>query len=144
MKIEIPEFHRLHLRLGTCSWKYDSWKGLFYDPARKYRADDYRVGFVYLEGHYMPPIGDVFEKYTPAPADTCVIRLHGGDRLEIEKETGEIWNRIVAPKSEGIEAAAKIVAHNTEKGIRTFLNVNNHYEGSAPLTIERFLEALAR
>ena len=82
MKIEIPEFHRLHLRLGTCSWKYDSWKGLFYDPARKYRADDYRVGFVYLEGHYMPPIGDVFEKYTPAPADTCVIRLHGGDRLE--------------------------------------------------------------
>jgi uncharacterized protein YecE (DUF72 family) len=301
MKIIIPEPHRLHLRLGTCSWKYDSWKGLYYDPVRKYRADDYlvdyaawlnsvevdqwfwslfpggvklpeprtvktyaesvpddfvfsvkapnsitlthfysrqpnhfkefagkpndhfldnglfekflerlapmgkklgpvmfqfeylnkkkmpsreafleqfgefidrapdgfeyalecrnpnyfspalfdllgkyRVGFVYLEGYYMPPIGDVFDKYTPAPADACVIRLHGGDRLEIEKETGEIWDRIVAPKSEGIEAAAKIVAHNTEKGIRTFLNVNNHYEGSAPLTIERFLEVLAR
>lgn len=301
MKIEIPDPYKQHLRLGTCSWKYDSWKGLYYDPARKYRADEYladysnwlnsvevdqwfwslfpggirlpepatvrtyaesvpddflfsvkapnsitlthfysrqpnnykefagrrnkhfldngllerflelltpfgkklgplmfqfeylnkdkmpsreafldrfgefiarapggveyalecrnpnyfspelfeflgghKIAFVYLEGYYMPPIGEVFDKYHPATAESCVIRLHGGDRSEIEKETGEIWNRIVAPKPEGIEAAASIVAANTEIGTRTFLNVNNHYEGSAPLTIERFLEALAR
>lgn len=29
------------LRIGTCSWKYDSWKGLIYDPDRRYRPDDY-------------------------------------------------------------------------------------------------------
>ncbi len=30
-----------HLRIGTCSWKYDSWKSLLYDPDKRYRADDY-------------------------------------------------------------------------------------------------------
>ena len=101
-----------------------------------------KIGFVYIEGYYMPPIREVFERHHPATADSCVIRLHGGDRLEIEEETGEAWDRILAPKPEGIGAAARIVAGNTRRGIKTFLNVNNHFEGSAPLTIERFLEAL--
>ena len=30
-----------NLRLGTCSWKYDSWKGLIYDPAKTYSPHDY-------------------------------------------------------------------------------------------------------
>jgi uncharacterized protein YecE (DUF72 family) len=100
------------------------------------------LGYVYIEGYYMPPIRQVFESYRQATADYNVIRLHGGDRLEIEETTGEVWNRIVAPKPDGIDAAARIVADNTRRGITTFLNVNNHFEGSAPLTIERFLDAL--
>jgi uncharacterized protein YecE (DUF72 family) len=104
--------------------------------------DERRVGYVYIDGYYMPPIGEIFEKYRPAAAGGCVIRLHGGDRLEIEESTGEVWNKIVAPKPEGIAAAARIVADRTERGEKTFLNVNNHFEGSAPLTIERFLDAL--
>jgi uncharacterized protein YecE (DUF72 family) len=102
------------------------------------------IGFVYIEGYYMPPIRDVFEKFRPVTAPYSVIRLHGGDRLEIEESTGELWNRIVAPKPEGIEAAVRIVSENARRGVRTFLNVNNHFEGSAPLTIERFLDALRR
>ena len=35
-----PEFQGL-LRLGTCSWKYDSWKGLIYEAGKHYRPDDY-------------------------------------------------------------------------------------------------------
>lgn len=299
MKIVIPKPYAGHLRIGTCSWKYDSWKGLYYDSKRKYRADDYlhdyaehldsvevdqwfwslfpggvrlpeaktvetyaasvpedflftvkapnsltlthyyakqpasyaeyagrpnehflgidllnrflerlsplgeklgpvmfqfeylnrrkmpskeaflerfgefvdrapagfqyaietrnpnylsreffeflkarSLGYVYIEGYYMPPIREVFERHHPATADYNVIRLHGGDRLEMEETSGEVWNRIVAPKPDGIEAAARIVADNTRRGITTFLNVNNHFEGSAPLTIERFLDAL--
>jgi uncharacterized protein YecE (DUF72 family) len=103
-----------------------------------------KIGYVYIEGYYMPPIRQVFETSHPATAAYNVIRLHGGDRLEIEEATAEMWNRIVAPKPEGIEAAVRIVRENTRRGIRTFLNVNNHFEGSAPLTIERFLEALRR
>lgn len=301
MGIEIPAPYGAQLRIGTCSWKYDSWKGLYYDPAKAYRADDYlpdyarhldsvevdqwfwslfpggvrlpergtvdayaasvpedfvftvkapnaltlthyytrqparhaeyagrpnphffsvellerflerlsplgrklgpimfqfeylnrkkmpsmgaflerlgefidrapkdflyavetrnpnylsraffdflagrRIGTVYIEGYYMPPIGEVFDKFRPATADYGVIRLHGGDRLEIEEATAAVWNRIVAPKPDGIEAAARIVRENALRGVRTFLNVNNHFEGSAPLTIERFLEALRR
>jgi uncharacterized protein YecE (DUF72 family) len=100
------------------------------------------VGFVYIDGYYMPPIQDVFDKYKPATANHCVIRLHGGDRAEIERATGEIWDHVVAPKPQGLAAAARIVRANSERGVRTFVNVNNHYEGSAPLTIRRFLDAL--
>jgi uncharacterized protein YecE (DUF72 family) len=49
----------------------------------------------------------------------------------------------VAPKPEGLKAAAAIVRANARNRVLTYLNINNHYEGSAPLTIERFLKALA-
>lgn len=105
---------------------------------------DHGLGFVYLDGYYMPPIGQIFDKFKPKTAAFEVVRLHGGDRLEIEGETGEVWNRIVAPKPEGLEAAAKIVRANARNKVLTYLNLNNHYEGSAPLSIGRFLEALSR
>ena len=41
MKLNIPSEYRPHLRIGTCSWKYDSWKGLYYEAGKKYRPDDY-------------------------------------------------------------------------------------------------------
>ncbi len=104
---------------------------------------DHGLGFVYLDGYYMPPIGEVFEKYVPETASFQVVRLHGGDRLEIEGETGEVWNRIVAPKPGGLKAAAKIVRANAKKRVLTYLNLNNHYEGSAPLSMGRFLDVLA-
>jgi len=299
MKVEIPDRYKDSLRLGTCSWKFDSWKGLYYDSSKSYRADDYlpdyarylnsveidqwfwslfpggvklpelrtvktyadsvpddflftvkvpnsitlthyysrqskrhrtfaghpnphfldselfekflerlsllgeklgplmfqfeylnlkkmpsgqefmdrfgrfidklpsgfsyaietrnpnylnqdlfdflaerRIGLVYLDGYYMPPPLEIFEKFKPATADFAVIRLHGGDRQAIEKTTGEVWSRIVAPQPEGLKAAARIVRSNTQKGMKTFVNVNNHFEGSAPLTIDRFLDVL--
>jgi uncharacterized protein YecE (DUF72 family) len=101
------------------------------------------LGFVYLDGYYMPPLGQVFEKFGAETASFQVVRLHGGDRLEIEGETGEVWNRIVAPKPGGLAAAAKIVRANAKKRVLTYLNLNNHYEGSAPLSARRFLDVLA-
>jgi uncharacterized protein YecE (DUF72 family) len=101
------------------------------------------LGFVYLDGYYMPPIGQVFEKFRPMTAGFQVIRLHGGDRLEIEGETGEVWDKVVAPKTEGLKAAAAIVRANARNKVLTYLNLNNHYEGSAPLSIGRFLDVLA-
>lgn len=103
---------------------------------------EHQIGFVYLEGYYMPPIEEVFGKFDPATADFCIIRLHGGDRTEIEAATGEIWNRVISPKSKGLEAAAKIVRANRKRNILTFVNLNNHFEGSAPLTAQRFIETL--
>jgi len=101
------------------------------------------LGFVYLDGYYMPPIGEVFAKFHPAPAAFSVVRLHGGDRREIEAETGERWDRIVASKPASLQAAAEITLENVRRKIATYINVNNHFEGSAPLTIGRFLESLA-
>ncbi|MHB8056136.1 MAG: DUF72 domain-containing protein [Candidatus Aminicenantales bacterium] len=101
---------------------------------------EHKLGFVYLDGYYMPPIGSVFKTYRPLPADFAVIRLHGGDRAEIEKDTGEVWNAVVAPKPEGLAAAAAHTPENHPRKIKTDVNVNNHYEGSAPLSVGRFLE----
>jgi uncharacterized protein YecE (DUF72 family) len=115
----------------------------YYSPAFFDFLGKHGIGFVYLDGYYMPPIGEVFEKYRPEAASFQVIRLHGGDRLEIEGETGEVWNRIVAPKPTGLKAAAKIVRANAKKRVLTYLNLNNHFEGSAPLSLRRFLDVLA-
>ncbi len=103
----------------------------------------HNLGFVYLDGYYMPPIGQVFDKFEPRTAPFQVVRLHGGDRAEIEKKTGEIWNGIVEPKPRGLQGAAKIVRANARNKVLTFVNLNNHYEGSAPLSIGRLLEALS-
>lgn len=41
----IPEKYQPYLRIVTCSWKYDSWKGLVYDPEKKYRPYDYLADY---------------------------------------------------------------------------------------------------
>ena len=41
----IPAKFAGHLRIGTCSWKYESWKGLVYEPDKRYRPDDYLRGY---------------------------------------------------------------------------------------------------
>ena len=114
----------------------------YFTPAFFEFLKEHKLGFVYLDGYYMPPIGKVFEEFAPETADFQIIRLHGEDRLEIEAETGDVWNKVVAPKPEGLESAAKIVRANARKNILTYVNFNNHYEGSAPLSMKRFLETL--
>jgi uncharacterized protein YecE (DUF72 family) len=102
------------------------------------------VGFVYLEGYYMPPIREILERFHPATADHALVRLHGPDRKGIEEASGGDWNRIITPQPDAVRAAIEIFYANRARGMKTFINVNNHFEGSAPLTIERFLEALRR
>lgn len=102
------------------------------------------LAHVFLDGYYMPPIGEVFATYDTVTAGYSVVRLHGPDRQGIEKKTGKIWNRLVETRDTGIGSAVEIVLGNVDRGVTTYLNVNNHYEGSAPLTIERFLFALDR
>lgn len=41
LNLQVPEEHRPFLRLGTCSWKYDSWKGIIYRDEVDYGAFDY-------------------------------------------------------------------------------------------------------
>jgi uncharacterized protein YecE (DUF72 family) len=101
------------------------------------------VGYVFLEGYYMPPTGEVWDRFRPRTTDFSIVRLHGSDRADIGKRTGGRWNRIVDPQPEGRSAAARIVRASATRDIKTFVNVNNHFEGSAPLTIERLLAELA-
>ncbi len=38
---DIPAEFSGRLRIGTCSWKYHSWKGLVYESGRRYGPHDY-------------------------------------------------------------------------------------------------------
>ena len=101
------------------------------------------LGFVCVGGYFMPTLDEIFEAFAPETAPFQVVRLHGSERTEIESLTKEVWNTIVAPKPDGLRAAARIVRANAKKKIVTYVNLSNHYEGSAPLTIRRFLDVVA-
>ncbi len=96
---------------------------------------------VFLEGYYMPPIVEVYNKHRQLIRGTTVIRLHGGDRKEIEEKSGEQWNRIWEDRQAELRAVVDMIKDLQSSGVDVYVNVNNHYEGSAPLTIRR-LEAL--
>ena len=95
------------------------------------------LGYVFIEGYYMPPIAEVFDAHDTGTADYAIVRLHGGGRAEIEQATGKDWSRLVDPHPEGIEAAVRIIRSNMGRGAQTYINANNHFEGSAPLTLAR-------
>ena len=99
-------------------------------------------GFVLIEGYYMPHIADIAAELDVRTADFSIIRLHGPDREGIEERTSGFWNEIVEPKDDGLKTTASIIKENTKRKITTYVNVNNHYEGCAPLTIQRLLRLL--
>jgi len=102
------------------------------------------LGYVLLDGYYMPRIAEVTAKLDIRTASFSIIRLHGPDRSGIEERTGGAWGEVVEPKDDGLRATADIIRQNTDAGVDSYVNVNNHYEGSAPLTIARLLEILRR
>lgn len=90
----------------------------------------------------MPPVWSVFNEFKDQIKSTAVIRLHGPDRSGIEQKTGSIWNQIVEPKDEEIDKVSEIIHYLNNKKVDTYVNVNNHYEGSAPLTIRKIEEKI--
>jgi uncharacterized protein YecE (DUF72 family) len=96
---------------------------------------------VFSEKLYMPPVYEVCEQFGDLLVDSTVIRLLGGDRAEIEKKTGNQWNRIVDPRPDKGMVASMIRGLLAE-GRTVSLDINNHYEGSAPLSAEFFEEEL--
>lgn len=90
---------------------------------------------VLCQKQYMPNVWDVYDRFHDYFSQRFVLRLLGGDRKEIEKLTGEKWNEIVMPK-EGKDEIMRVSINFTQQGnCRMIINVNNHYEGSAPLSI---------
>lgn len=94
---------------------------------------------VFLQGYYMPSIFDLYKKNREQIKDLAVIRLHGPDRQGIEKITGKDWSQVVAPKDEDISTLVKMLPYMESRDVQTFTFVNNHFEGSAPRTIEKIL-----
>jgi uncharacterized protein YecE (DUF72 family) len=97
---------------------------------------------VFLQGYYMPPVFNAIGKYAGLIRNKAVIRLHGPDREGIEERAGKSWDRIVDPKDLELERIAGTVKSLLARDVSVYINVNNHYEGSAPLTIEKLRKLL--
>lgn len=131
----LPEGYRFGVELRNPKWLDASFFELI---------EQHSVIPVLLQGYYMPSIVELYIKWRDelAKHDTVIIRLHGPNRQGIEKHTGKVWDRIVAPKDDELSAIAGVTKDLLGRGVNVFVNVNNHYEGSAPLSIERFQERL--
>ena len=102
------------------------------------------IAHVFLQGYYMPSITEVFNNFKGLLTNTTVIRLHGSDRKGIEAESKSIWNNIIHPKDEALKEIIEIINSLTARDSNLYLNVNNHYEGSAPLTIKKIEKLLEK
>jgi uncharacterized protein YecE (DUF72 family) len=96
-----------------------------------------RAGAVLIQGYWMPPVAEVYGRARDLLEGPVVIRLHGTDRSGMEEKTGGAWDRIVEPRDAELATVAAMVRRLLKGGHDVFLNVNNHFEGSAPLTIGR-------
>jgi len=95
------------------------------------------LSMVFLQGYYMLPVWQLINEYKDKINLPAVIRLHGQDRSGIEKKTGGNWDKIVEPRDDELNKAAEVINYLNSKKIDLYVNVNNHFEGSAPLTIKK-------
>jgi uncharacterized protein YecE (DUF72 family) len=102
----------------------------------------------FLQGYYMPPAAPIVERWEEQRAGEesgmAIIRLHGPDREGMDKASGKRWDRILAPKDEEIDGIVDLIGRLLGRKIDIFLNVNNHYEGSAPLTVDKIRALLSK
>ncbi len=131
----LPDGYRFGVELRNPTWL----AGPFFELIGKHSVIP-----VLLQGYYMPSVVELYIRWRDelAKHDTVVIRLHGPNRQGIEKHTGKVWDRVVAPKDDELSAIAGVTKDLLGRGVNVYVNVNNHYEGSAPLTIDRLQERL--
>jgi uncharacterized protein YecE (DUF72 family) len=98
---------------------------------------EHSVAPVLLQGYWMDDVARTIDAHENRIGDTLCIRLHGEDREGMEERTGADWSRVVRPKDQELAAIMGSVRRLLTNDRKVFLNVNNHYEGSAPLTIEK-------
>lgn len=97
---------------------------------------------VLLVGYYMPDIQETYLNFKDDLKQKVIFRLHGADRLEIEKLSKENWNKIYMNRKKEISVLTNIFKELIAKEVDIFVNVNNHFEGSAPITINRIKELM--
>ena len=106
--------------------------------------ETFNLSHVFLQGYFMPDISDIYQKNLQYIKTVSAIRLHGPDRSDIEEKSKGVWNKIIEPKDDELSRISKIIVEIHSKNLDIYVNVNNHYEGSAPLTIEKIRKVLTQ
>ena len=68
--------------------------------------------------------------------------FRGWPEREIEERTKNISDTIIDPRDDELLRLKNVVNDLRERQHQVFVNVNNHYEGSAPRTIEKIKSLL--
>jgi uncharacterized protein YecE (DUF72 family) len=100
------------------------------------------IGHVFLQGYYMPDILQIYNHFKDLLISPVLLRLHGPGRSEIEEKSGGHWDQILQPKDEDLAKITQIIQDIDTRKLDVYININNHYEGSAPLTIEKLRRLL--
>jgi len=98
---------------------------------------DLNLSHVFLQGYFMPPIVGIYNKYKEYIKGQTIIRLHGPDRSGIEKISGENWNKIYINRDEELKEIVEMIKDLQNREVDVYLNINDYYEGCAPLTLKR-------
>ena len=103
---------------------------------------DLNITPVFLEGYYMSSVSKVYQHYKDYIKRSAIIRLHGPDRKGIEKLANDNWNKIYINRDTELNGIIEMLRDLKNREVDLFVNVNNHFEGSAPLTIKKIVEKL--
>lgn len=118
--------NRTPLRIGTCSWKYDSWRGIVYSPGSK--------------GNYLE---EYAEHFPTVEIDQWFWSLFAGDKAVLPKT--EVVREYAASVPDGFLFSIKVpnsitLTHHYRKGKSDPLIANPHFL-SVDLML-RFLESI--
>ena len=105
---------------------------------------DRGLAHVFEQGHYMPPVADVYAKHANQLTDAAVVRMHGRDYEAMGKRVGKDWSKIVEPHDGDLDRIAAMLKDLGARGKQAWAFVNNHFEGCAPATIERLKERMRK
>jgi len=84
----------------------------------------------------MPDAEYLFSKIDPITADFVYIRLLGDRKATEEKTT--VWNQVVEDRTAGMTSWVDVSQMVQRRGIPQYVYFNNHYEGFAVASVERF------
>lgn len=102
-----------------------------------------RAASVLLQGYWMDDLADTLARFGGRIRGRACLRLHGPDREGMEERTREDWSRIVRSQDEDLARIVPGIETLVDALDEIYLNANNHYEGSAPLTIRKIRGMLA-
>jgi uncharacterized protein YecE (DUF72 family) len=94
------------------------------------------VALVLQDHSSMPSVERVFSTIDPITADFVYIRLLG-DRKAIEAKTA-VWNSVIEDRTASMTSWVDVCQMVQRRGIPQYVYFNNHYEGFAVTSVERF------
>ena len=99
---------------------------------------EHNVALALIDQAWMPPIGEVMEKFDPITADFTYIRWLG-DRKGIEEQT-KTWDKVIVDRQRELDEWVEACRNFNQRNIAIFGFANNHYAGHAPATVRLFWE----